>query len=426
MNIFNKLSSIKAIQLFQLFRFGAVFATGIILAKKGFTTEAISQYETFLFITYAFTFFWLSGITNSFLSIFPKTENSEKPKLLFNTFLLMFAFAGVAALFISGFSFSNLFQVKYLGLLVGYLLLNTPACLNEYILLAREENKTLSIYGIASFLVHVALITAAVFTSEAIETVLYGLLIIGAVKFGCLMYLLLKHAAFHFSFQQQKQLGGSGIPLALSYLLSGSAEVIDSFLVKHFYSENEFAIYRYGAREFPIVLLMANAFSSAAIPKVAANLDEGLALIKENSLKLFNSFFPLTLLLMFSSKYLFQYVFNVDFVQSAAIFNIYLLLIISRLLFPQTVLNGLGKNNFLVVSAFLETVLNVGLSLILMNKMGITGIAFATVIANLFDKLLLVGYLKYKLKIEPERYILVSQYIFYSGLLLIVLYLLSI
>lgn len=403
-----------------------MFLTGVILAKKGFTTEAIGNYETFLFISYAATFFWLSGITNSFLSLFPKISASEQKQLLFNTALQLVFFTIVSIVFISALSFTTIIQAEWLWLIALYLLLNIPAYLNEYILLVKEENKTLSTYGVVSFLLHIGIVLFAVFSSTNIEMVLCALVAIAAIKFGYLIFLLFRNAIIQFNFSQQQLLANSSMPLALSYLLSGSAEVIDSFLVKHFYSESQFAIYRYGAREFPIILLMANAFSSAAIPKVAANLEEGLQLIKENSLKLFNSFFPITVLLMFSSKYLFQYVFNIQFTQSAAIFNIYLLLIISRLLFPQTILNGLGKNKILVVSALFETILNITLSLIFMQYYSILGIAFATVIAHLFDKLLLILYLKYKLKIEPERYIVGSQYIFYSGLLIIIFYLLSI
>ncbi len=426
MEIFNKLNSIKAIQLFQVFRFASVLITGVILAKKGFTTEAIGNYETFLFISYAATFFWLSGITNSFLSLFPKKSVGEQKQLLFNTALQLIFFTIVSIVFISALSLTAIIQVEWLWLIALYLLLNIPAYLNEYILLVKEENKILSTYGVISFLLHIGIVLLAVFSSTNIEMVLYALIAIAAIKFGYLIFLLFRNATIQFNFSQQQQLANSSAPLAFSYLLSGSAEVIDSFLVKHFYSESQFAIYRYGAREFPIILLMANAFSSAAIPKVAANLEEGLQLIKDNSLRLLNSFFPLTVLLLFSSKYLFQYVFNIQFTQSAAIFNIYLLLIISRLLFPQTILNGLGKNKFLVVSALFETILNVTLSLILMQYYGMLGIAFATVIAHLFDKLLLIFYLKYKLKIAPEKYIVVSQYIFYSGLLVIIFYLLSI
>lgn len=426
MKLLEKVNGIKAIQIFQLFRFGAVFITGVILAKKGFSTAAISEYETFIFITYAVTFFWLSAITNSFLSQFPKESETGKKELLFNSAILLVIFSVLAAMFLLGSQLSNTTPLPHLLLIGLFLLFNVPSYLNEYILLVSDKHKQLSVYGFISFLVHVGIIFSALLVNNQIEAVIYALVAIAILKFLYLLFLLFNNANFKFNLLQQKQLYNTSLPLAISYLLSGSSEVIDSFLVKKFYSESDFTIYRYGARELPIVLLMANAFSSAAIPKFATNIEEGLSLIKENSLKLLNTFFPITILLMFSSKYLFRYVFDFNFTASATIFNIYLLLIISRLLFPQTILNGLGKNRFLVVSALTETILNITLSLFLMQFYGTAGIAMATVIAHLADKLLLIVYCKFQLKIEPTQYIEVSQYIFYSGLLLIIFYLLSI
>jgi len=423
-NIFG-LNSIKAIQLFQLFRFAAVFLTGVILAQKGFSSEEISKYETFLFITYGATFFWLSGITNSFIALYPKTNDTDRRGLFFNTAVLLFLFSLIASLFIAGLSVTDIVQTPYIKFIVIYLLLSVPTYLNEYILLLMERNKQLLMYGAVSFLLHVLLVVVAVFTQSSIEILLWVLILLAALKLLLLIVLLYMYSSFTFNLQQIKLLGISSLPLTISYLLSGSSELIDGFLVKKYYSESDFAIFRYGARELPVVLLMANAFSSAAIPVVANNLEEGLALIKKNSLQLFNTFFPVTILLMFFSKQLFAIVFNAEFEESALIFNIYLLLIVSRLLFPQTVLNGMGKNSFLPVSAFLEIIVNITASILLMNKFGMSGIAMGTVIAHLFDKLLLTGYCKFKLRIEPEQYISVFQHFFFSFMLLVIAYLLS-
>ena len=104
------------------------------------------------------------------------------------------------------------------------------------------------------------------------------------------------------------------------------------------------------------------------IPAIAHNLDEGLKELKEKSGKLMHLFFPLTIMLLLVSPYIYRYRFSENFVYSAQIFNIYLLLIISRVLFPQTILTGMGKNKYLLVSAILEIIINVSLSLYLADK----------------------------------------------------------
>lgn len=418
----NKLTDIKSIQLFQLFRFAAVFCTGIILTKKGFTKESISEYETFIFLTYAVSFFWLSAIINTFLAQFPKSEN--KKQLLFNTVLVLFIFSVISSLFITGFSFFDIIHTPFWKLLLLYILLTIPAYLNEYILLVAEKFKELTIYGLLSFFIHIAIILVALFINNNIWFVVYGLILIALIKFIFLLFLLKKYAEISFDLPLFKTMAINSLPLSISYFLSGSSEVIDTYLVKKYFTEADFAVYRFGARELPIVLILANAFSSAAIPKIAENLEEGLAIIKSNATQLFSYLFPLTVILMFSSNYLFINFFNVQFAQSAVVFNVYLLLIISRLLFPQTILNGIGKNNFLMLSAFLETIINIISSIYFLKIYGIIGIAVGTIVANVFDKVLLITYCKYKLNINPSQYILVSQHLFYSGLLLVIFYLL--
>jgi O-antigen/teichoic acid export membrane protein len=111
----------------------------------------------------------------------------------------------------------------------------------------------------------------------------------------------------------------------------------------------------------------------------------------------------------------FPIIFNAQFAESATIFNIYLLLIISRLLLPQTILNGLRITKPIMNAAFFELVINVALSLILVQFFGIAGIAIATFVAYLFEKIYLALIVKTKLNIAVSDYIPVNIYTVYSA-----------
>src|SRR5690606_32838328 len=101
----------------------------------------------------------------------------------------------------------------------------------------------------------------------------------------------------------------------------------------------------------------------------------------------------------------FPIIFNPKFAESATIFNIYLLIIISRLLLPQTLLNGLQITKPIIIAALMELILNVSLSLILVKYFGINGIAFGTFIAYLFEKIYLTVQVKRKLQVSLYEYI---------------------
>ena len=82
---------------------------------------------------------------------------------------------------------------------------------------------------------------------------------------------------------------------------------------------------------------------------------------------------------------------------------------------PQTILNGLKITKPIMYAAFFELVVNVALSLILVQFFGIAGIAIATFIAYLFEKIYLAIIVKTKLNIAVSDYIPVNIYAFYSA-----------
>jgi Na+-driven multidrug efflux pump len=110
--------------------------------------------------------------------------------------------------------------------------------------------------------------------------------------------------------------------------------------------------------------------------------------------------------------------FNPEFQKSADIFLIYSLLIIPRLVFPQTVIVGRKKTHISLIAAILELAINIPLSL-LMIKWGynIVGVALSTFIVYTIGKTFLVGYLWIKMKIKPSEYIPLRIYALYSVLI---------
>ena len=203
------------------------------------------------------------------------------------------------------------------------------------------------------------------------------------------------------------------LPLMLSFLASGSSEYIDGLIVKAKFDELSFALYRYGAKELPVLLIIANTFSTAMIPAISENFEKGLAELRQKSSRMMHWFFPLTLGLMLLSPWIYKYVFNENFVYSALIFNIYLLLIIPRLLFPQTILTALRRPRYVLLSSVIEIAINVACSVYFANLFGLAGIALGTLIAYVFDKLFLIIINYLVLNISPNRYVNIRPYLVY-------------
>ena len=398
---------------------------GIVFAKSGLSISDIGQYETFLLIAGAVSFFWLNGLIQGFLPLIDQEAIARKSSKLFNVFYLVTALSVLSGVFlivfehsISGFLLKKA-SVPYLGYLLIYLIISTPASLVEYIYLVKDQGKQLIRYGGISFCLMFLLVIIPPVLGFGIDYSLAGLIASAVFRFGWLLVLLFKNAAPDFNCSFIRTHLRSSLPLILSLLLSGSAQYIDSFIVTSYFDDATFAIFRYGAREFPLVVLMANAFSISMLPAFAdpSKLKSNLESIKLNAQKLGNWMFSLSALLMLLSHWAFPVVFNVGFAQSATIFNIYLLLIVSRLLFPQTILIGLQKNKLIMWASFLEIIVNVTSSLCFVQIWGMTGVAYGTVVAYVFEKIFLMVFVSKSCNIKVSSYLNVSRHLIYSLLL---------
>lgn len=421
---FTASGSLFSLQVFQLLRYGTFILAGIGFTKLGLSPGQIGRFETVLLLSGMLSFFWVSGIINALLSVYPKYNEEDKRISLFNTFILLCGLSLVAAAALYIFKGGILSLIDKDGdrafykLAICYLICNCPSFINEYILFLNNKKWELLCYGIGTLLLTLAFTILPIAFGYGIEYAVYGIITVAILKLIFSVLLLGIYGKLQLDTTILMKGLSLSLPLMLSLFVSGSAEYIDGIIVKARFDNVGFAVYRYGAKELPVLLIIANTFSTAMIPALAANLSDGLSQLKERSTKLMHFFFPLSMALMLASPYLYKYAFNDSFLYSAFIFNIYLLLIIPRVLFPQTILTATQHSKWLVASSVLEIVINVLLSLYLSTIMGLAGIAFGTFIAYLFDKLFLMAVAYTVLRIKPVQYINLSIFAFYNILLI--------
>lgn len=424
-NLSSKLtfSNVSSFQLFQVLRFAAVFVTGIFLARFGMPLKDIGLFETLLFFSGAVSFFWVGGILTHFLVKYKSQEGEHK---LFSIFVLLSIISILVFLIIRLLKTWIIRQLSITGaeeifdLFTFYILLNTPTFLIEYIFLAKEKSKKLFLYGILFSIFYIVSIIIPVSCNQSVEGVVKALIIFALLKIIFLIFLI---AAY------EKPVLDSGflishlkysLPLIVSLLASGSADYIDAFLVSGFFGQEQVAVFRYGAKEFPLAVLLASGLSTASILQLTnkSSFDNGLLQLRKSATRLMHILFPVSMVLMLCSSFLYPLIYNPQFAASALLFNIYLLLLISRVIFPQTVLIALGKSQIILLASVLEIAVNITASVYFLKIYGIMGIAYGTLAAFFFEKLLLAAYLYVKLKIKPPEYINLRVWLTYSSLLL--------
>jgi O-antigen/teichoic acid export membrane protein len=427
-NLLDKIDNVRALQLFQIVRFGSLLLINIAIVKLGMSSTEVGYFETALFLANVLTFFWVNGAVQSLLPMFPFVSGVKKYAEFFNVSLVL-AFLSLLSGGV-GFLFEGLFrQTQALSnyplysLAVLYTMLNGVGLINEYFYLLLNKPIKMLVYGIISFSLQIVCVLVPAILGLSVTYMLLGLIAVSVVRIIWLCFLLYKHSLFEVDLSFIKHWARRAIPLSLKHLVGNSGTLIDSLIITTFFSASVFAVYRYGAKDFPLTLLLANGLSSAMLPLFGRQLNGALTELRLRSRNLMNWLFPVSIALLFFAKPLFVLVFSADYEESALVFMIYILLISSRLLFPQTVAVGIGKTGVLLIISVIELAVNVGLSLLWLKPFGIEGIAMASVVAFMLDKILIAAYLYYKCGISPSQYIPTKTYSFWLVMLFIAYFL---
>jgi O-antigen/teichoic acid export membrane protein len=300
------------------------------------------------------------------------------------------------------------------------MLLSSPVCLIEYIYLLRDRAHRIFQYGIYTFSAQLILLLAPVIAGKGYFWSVYGLLVITGLRWIWLIIILRRYARWKISYPFMREHIKLGAPLILTTLIAGSAQYTDGAIVSAWFDDPKmFAIFRYGAKEFPIVLMLAAGLNNALLPQFGTRnkFKESLATIKHKSGKLMHVLFPLTMVTLVFSRWLYPRMFTPEFLRSADIFMVYLLLVIPRMIFPHTIIIGRKRTRVAMWAAILVLILNIPLSLWLVQYYGTVGVALATFIVYVVEKIFLVSYLWIYMKIKPKEYIPLLTFAIYSVLL---------
>ena len=428
------IDNISGLQLFQLMKPVIFFIVSIVLTKSSLTTGDIGQWEMFMFISGLLTFFWVTGIIQSLLPLYHRNKTYrkigdngvDKSPEIFNTFLLLCFFS--LLFFILGHSlkgyfsvFHNRGNVPFINLLLLYILLSSPVCLIEYIYLLNNRSYRIFQYGLYTFVAQLIFIITPILLGKDIIWSVYGLLLITGFRWIWLIILLRRYTLMKISVDFIKEHLYLGIPLIITTLISGSGQYIDGIIISAYYKDPAvFAVFRYGAKEFPLVLMLANGLNAALLSEFSTRekMKESIEKIRLKSKSLMHFLFPATMVMMLIARWLYPIMFRHDFERSSGVFLVYALLIIPRLVFPQTIVIGRKKTHITLIAAITEIVVNISLSL-LMLKLGykIVGVAVSTFVAYVVSNLFLVLYVWFKMNIKPAEYIPLKVFAIYSFLI---------
>jgi len=417
---------IRLLQFFHLSRQVSVLFYAFLLPFLNFSNDDIGSFELLQILAYSLSFFWISGLIQGLMHIYPSLPAQNKQKMLTVAFLffslltiffVVFVGLGIFFNFPVFYPFST---IPFVWIFLLYFLFNTPAQILEYALFLEEKYQWLKISCLVSFPFQILLFTIPLLWFDNLFLGITGL-----TFWACLRFLVLLIHSFSFPIHFDKKLIYAWItyslPLIFTALVGGLASVINASLVQYYYNGSTavFAVYRYGARELPFVNGLFEGLGLGIIPSLIKNMKDGLFQLRKNTLQLLHLVFPISIILMFFVNSWFPVLFSDQFLESIPIFKIFLFLVIFRTIPTNTVINALGHSRILAVIGLWELAIHLLLSYLGLIWFGLVGIAYATFFAYSFEKLAGLIYLWWKKEILITHLIPFYWWLFYSILLIV-------
>tara|TARA_B100001964_G_scaffold76483_1_gene86679 strand:- start:3316 stop:4767 length:1452 start_codon:yes stop_codon:yes gene_type:complete len=179
------------------------------------------------------------------------------------------------------------------------------------------------------------------------------------------------------------------VPLGLASLIGLISKYLDKFIVGRYYSPEEFAMYANGAFELPFIGLVTGSAMAILLPEFVRFYKKedysSIGRVWRNSIrKISIILIPVTIFSLFFSEEIIVAMFSKKYVASTQIFFIYLLVLPMRITTFGSVLSAIDQNKVIMRWSIIGLVMNVIISLILVEYIGIIGPTIATVVSIYF------------------------------------------
>jgi O-antigen/teichoic acid export membrane protein len=413
--LLKNLSVPHAMQGYQLMRVGSAVLSGILMAKMGLSLIDLGLWENLMFVASWVALLGVNGLLQSIAPLYVPADATKRDALLR---LVFWIFTGI------GFIMAVLVQLSawYKGelgydnnWLSLYLLLHVPTLPLEIVWMLRQRASALISWGLWQFGGQMAVIFGAIYLDFGITGALIGMALMALLR---LIYTLAILRPTQYLSEQRQLLSPY---LQLSWPLMANAWVgqlialFDAWWVQFYWSSATiFAVFRYGSRELPIALALASALGVAMTPRLTVNLGSGLAELRQRSLRMMHWLFLPTIIIAMSAYWWFPAVFNQELAAAIPLFQIYLLITISRVLLPNSILIALGDTRSIFYVGWIELGLKIVLAIIFTSIWGLAGVAWSMVLCCWLEKIALAGWLWYRHGIRPEQWLAVRWFIVYA------------
>jgi len=169
-------------------------------------------------------------------------------------------------------------------------------------------------------------------------------------------------------------------PLFLSSFAIVLGRQLDKFIIASVYPTADFAVYFRGALELPVVTIVTFTVSNMLLPQFVQLYQAGehkdfLYLWHQAVKKTALIIFPILVIFLFVSRSFITFLYTERYIHSAAIFRIYVLMLLFQVTAYDCIIQATGKTQFIFYASILNVATTLTASLLLIRWLGIQGAA---------------------------------------------------
>lgn len=337
--------------------------------------------------------FGISTISNVVLA-----EHEENESLVFNTatiILTLASVAGILLIVLAGNSWNFIFnnEVFYKNLVYFFPTLFFQSISSYFLntLLFYNRVKAIAVIVVSTNVLKLGMMLYSLYVLHSLAAIFISISLFTVLQCVLLYYVLpeeVRKITFKYDGQIAKQLFTPALPIMFTGLLGSGILYANGLFISNMLSVKDYAIYRNGAIEFPLVSVITASILAVTMPafakfKVKGEIEPMLLMRKKANVVSAAMIFPICVFLFFFSKEFIVLYLSDKYIESSLLFSVFNLTLLLRFTNYQDLLVVYKKTNYIFIANVVSFLISLALNFFLIKNLGLMG----AVIAYLFSVL---------------------------------------
>lgn len=382
------LTAAKSLDVFTLLLLGMILS-------RVLSMEDYGSYRQVWLLYYTLIPLFTMGIATSINYFIPRFETEQQKTFVFQTYagLFVLGLAFAAFLYLGAGYFGSMFNNPALIVLLKIFalvpLLTMPTSYYHNLYICLKKAVYAAVILTFATLARFGAVLLAIYIEPTLENIFRFLLFYYVAEFAVLSFLVFKPffsvplKTKHQNLMEQLRFT---VPIGMSSLVGTFSKAIDKLVISGNFSAREFAIYANGAQELPIARILNAAIMSVLMPELVVLYRKGelgalLDLWHRSIRKVTLIILPCMVFLFIFARECLVILYSEKYLDSALIFQIYLLTMPIRVTTFGSVLLAAGMSRVILLYSVYTVVISVVLNVAMIKALGVPGAALATVLS---------------------------------------------